>query len=85
MSQEPPAQAELALVPQIDLETALQWTLQYNPSLLATRQNLNVSAEAVNVAHHFPTSLNPTVSIQYEPWVYQRQPSGQEASLDRAV
>ena len=67
----------LSLAPQIDLETALQWTLQYNPTLLATRQNLNVSAEAINVARHFPTSLNPTVSIQCEPWVFQRQPNGQ--------
>jgi cobalt-zinc-cadmium efflux system outer membrane protein len=79
------ASAALALAPQIDLETALQWTLQYNPTLLSTRQNLNVSAEAVNVARHFPTSLNPAVSIQYEPWVFGRGDNGQTGSLDRAV
>ena len=83
--QSPPVATPVALAPQIDLETALQWTLQYNPTLLATRQSLNVSAEAVNVANHFPTSLNPTVSIQYEPWVYERQSNGQIASLDRSV
>ncbi len=83
--QEAAPTAALSLAPQIDLETALQWTLQYNPTLLATRQNLNVSAEAINVARHFPTSLNPTVSIQCEPWVFQRQPNGQSESLDRAV
>jgi cobalt-zinc-cadmium efflux system outer membrane protein len=81
----PPDAPALALAPQIDLETALQWTLQSNPNLVATRQSLNVSAEAVHVAQHFPTSLNPTVSIQYEPYVFQRQPNGQTASLDRAV
>ncbi len=75
----------MSLAPQIDLETALQWTLQFNPTLLATRQNLNVSAEAVNVAKHFPTSLNPTVSVQYEPWVFGQGDNGQSGRLDRAV
>ena len=54
-----PAGPPLALAPQIDLETALQWTLRSNPNLIATRQNLHVSSEAVAVAQHFPTSLNP--------------------------
>ncbi len=75
----------LALAPQIDLETALQWTLQYNPNLVTARQNTNVSAEALNVARHFPMSLNPTVSVDVSPWVFERQPNGQVDQLDRAV
>ena len=35
-----PAGPPLALAAQIDLETALQWTLQSNPNLVATRQNV---------------------------------------------
>ncbi len=75
----------MALAPQIDLETALQWTLQYNPNLIATRQSVNVSAEALNVAKHFPTSLNPSVSINFQPWVFERQPNGEIQRLDRLV
>ena len=44
-----------------------------------------VSAEAVAVAQHFPTSLNPSVSVTYTPWVFERQPNGQVESLDRSV
>ncbi len=80
-----PSNLALALVPQIDLETALQWTLQSNPNLVATRQNLNVSAEAVAVAKYFPTSLNPSISVTYTPWVFERQPDGSIADLDRSV
>ncbi len=75
----------LALAAQVDLETALQWTLQSNPNLVATRQNVRVSAEAVNVAQHFPTSLNPSISIDYTPWVYEREANGDVQSLDRSV
>ena len=80
-----PAGPPLALARQIDLETALQWTLQSNPNLVTTRQNLHVSAEAVAVAQHFPTSLNPSVSVAYTPWVYERQANGQIENLDRSV
>ena len=75
----------LALAPQIDLETALQWTLQSNPNLVTTRQNLQVSTEAVAVARHFPTSLNPSVSVTYTPWVFERQANGAVEDLDRSV
>jgi len=80
-----PTGPPLSLAAQVDLETALQWTLQNNPNLIATRQNLRVSAEAVNVAQHFPTSLNPTISIEYTPWVFERQPNGQVETLDRSA
>jgi cobalt-zinc-cadmium efflux system outer membrane protein len=75
----------LALAPQIDLETALQWTLQSNPNLVATRQNVSVSAEAVAVAQYFPMSLNPSVAVTYTPWVFERQPNGDMEQLDRSV
>ena len=75
----------LALAAQIDLETALQWTLQSNPNLIAARQNVRVSAEAVDVAQHFPTSLNPSVSVTYTPWVFERQANGEIQNLDRSV
>jgi outer membrane protein TolC len=80
-----PAGVPLSLAAQVDLETALQWTLERNPSLVATRQNLRVSAEAVAVAQHFPTSLNPSISVTYTPWVFERQPNGQVENLDRSV
>jgi cobalt-zinc-cadmium efflux system outer membrane protein len=56
----------------LPLETALEWTLSCNPDLVTIRQNLNVSADAVAVARRFPTSLNPTVSVNLQPWVFAR-------------
>jgi cobalt-zinc-cadmium efflux system outer membrane protein len=56
----------------LNLETALEWTLSCNPDLVTLRQNLNVSADAVAVARHFPTSLNPSVSVTLQPWVFER-------------
>lgn len=56
---------------QLDLETALQWTLSANPDLVALRQNLCVSSAALAVARQFPTSLNPTVEIDLRPWTFE--------------
>ena len=56
----------------LDLATALQWTLYRNPDLVTQRRNLCVSAAAVAVARQFPTSLNPTVSVDYQPWNFER-------------
>lgn len=77
---QPPAENAIAgppmsLAAQIDLETALQWTLQSNPNLVATRQNERVSAEAVAVSRYFPTSLNPSISVTYTPWVFEPRPT----------
>jgi cobalt-zinc-cadmium efflux system outer membrane protein len=58
----------------LDLDAALEWTLSGNPDLIVLRQNLGVSAEAVEVARRFPTSLNPTVSVDVRPWVFERVP-----------
>jgi cobalt-zinc-cadmium efflux system outer membrane protein len=58
----------------MDLETALQWTLSCNSTVIAARQNIHVSAAALAVARRFPTSLNPTLSVSYCPWVFERLP-----------
>ena len=60
----------------MDLATALELTLQYQPSLIAVRQNLAVSAEAIEVARQFPMSLNPTVTVDVLPWTFLRGPGG---------
>jgi cobalt-zinc-cadmium efflux system outer membrane protein len=62
----------------LDLATALQWTLSGNPDLVSLRRSLSVSAAAVAVARQFPTSLNPTVTIDYQPWTFDRD-TGQGA------
>ena len=69
-----PAGAAGAPATAVDLQTALRWTLQSNPGLVTVRQNLCVSAEAIEVARRFPTSLNPTVTVNDLPWVFERQP-----------
>ena len=66
----------------LELETALEWTLQYNPTLIATRQNLSVSEAALDVARRFPTSLNPSVSLQVQPWTYEHVPHGLAQPLE---
>lgn len=60
----------------LTLEAALEWTLSCNPDLVTLRQNLNVSADALAVARRFPTSLNPTVSMDVRPWVFERNTEG---------
>jgi cobalt-zinc-cadmium efflux system outer membrane protein len=66
-----PGPGEFAAGNHIDLETALQWTLQYNPDLVARRQDICVSAAALAVARQFPTNLNPSVAITIDPWVWE--------------
>ncbi len=53
----------------ISLQMALYGALTSNPDLVSLRQGnpLAPSAEAVEVARHFPTTLNPTVWIDYRP------------------
>jgi outer membrane protein, heavy metal efflux system len=53
----------------ISLQMALYGALTSNPDLVSMRQGnpLAPSAEAVEVARHFPTTLNPTVWIDYRP------------------
>ncbi len=87
---EPPAEnvpsgPPLSLAVQIDLETALQWTLERNPNLVSTRENDRVSAAALAAARYFPTSLNPSISVNCSPWVFERQDNGQVENLDRSV
>jgi cobalt-zinc-cadmium efflux system outer membrane protein len=53
----------------LSLEQALTGALTSNPDLIALRQGnpALASAEAVEVARHFPVALNPTLFIDYRP------------------
>jgi outer membrane protein, heavy metal efflux system len=53
----------------ISLQAALYGAITSNPDLVTLREGnaLAASAEAVEVARHFPTTLNPTVWIDYRP------------------
>ena len=53
----------------ISLQMALYGALTSNPDLVSMREGnpLAPSPEAVEVARHFPTTLNPTVWIDYRP------------------
>lgn len=51
----------------ISLQAALYGTITNNPDLVALRNSNVASPEAVEVARHFPTTLNPTVWIDYRP------------------
>jgi cobalt-zinc-cadmium efflux system outer membrane protein len=53
----------------ISLQAALYGALTSNPDLVTLRQGnaLAISAEAVEVARHFPTTLNPTLWMDYRP------------------
>jgi len=53
----------------ISLQAALYGALTSNPDLVTLRQGnaLPASAEAVEVARHFPTTLNPTLWMDYRP------------------
>ncbi|MFI5453856.1 MAG: TolC family protein [Isosphaerales bacterium] len=68
-----PGLSTLALPPaggqSISLQTALYGALTSNPDLVTMRQGnaLAASAEAVEVARHFPTTLNPTLWMDYRP------------------
>ena len=58
----------------LSMETALYGTLTSNPDLIALRQGNVASAEAVEVARRFPTTLNPTLWVDIRPLVYERTP-----------
>jgi outer membrane protein, heavy metal efflux system len=53
----------------ISLQAALYGAITNNPDLVTLRQGnaLAASAESVEVARHFPTTLNPTLWIDYRP------------------
>ncbi len=58
----------------ISLEAALYGAITSNPDLVSLRQGAAATAEAVEVARRFPTSLNPTLWIDVRPLVYERVP-----------
>jgi len=76
-----PATTETAAGTPVDLATALELTLVRNPDLVAIRQSLPVSSAAIAVAHRFPTSVNPTVSVDVRPWVFERSRAPAEADV----
>jgi len=80
---QPGAVSDPALTP-LDLETALQWTLSRNPDLVTLRRNLCISSAAVAVARRFPTSLNPTVSVDVRPWTFEPE-TGQRLDTQISV
>ncbi len=53
----------------LSLQAAMYGALTGNPDLVTLRQGtpMAASAEAVEVARHFPTTLNPTLWIDYRP------------------
>ena len=51
----------------ISLQTALYGAITNNPDLVSLRNSNVASPEAVEVARHFPTTLNPTLWIDYRP------------------
>lgn len=67
--------AEAASQP-ITMEAALYGAITQNPDLVALRQGNEASAEAVEVARQFPTTLNPTLWVDVRPTVYERVPPG---------
>ncbi|MCR4410959.1 MAG: TolC family protein [Thermoguttaceae bacterium] len=77
-----PAATEGSAATPVDLRTALELTLARNPDLVAIRQNLPVSSAAMAVAHRFPTSLNPTVSIDVRPWTFEKDTGAGSTPLD---
>ena len=58
----------------LSLEAALYGTVTSNPDLVALRQGAAATAEAVEVARQFPTTLNPTLWFDIRPLVYERVP-----------
>ncbi len=55
----------------LTMEMALYGALTQNPDLVSLRQSTQASAEAVEVARHFPVALNPTLWIEARPWSFQ--------------
>lgn len=58
----------------ISMEAALYGAITSNPDLVALRQGNEASAEAVEVARRFPTTLNPTLWVDIRPLVYESVP-----------
>ena len=67
----PGSRAPVVGAQSISLEAALYGTLTSNPDLATLRQGnpTTPSAEAVEVARHFPTALNPTLWVDMRPIV----------------
>ena len=58
----------------LSLEAALYGALTGNPDLVTLRNSNVASAEAVEVARRFPTTLNPTLWVDVRPLTLERTP-----------
>jgi outer membrane protein, heavy metal efflux system len=58
----------------VSLQAALYGAITGNPDLVTLRNSNLASPEAVEVARHFPTTLNPTLWVDVRPFVYERAP-----------
>lgn len=67
----------------LTLEAALYGAITRNPDLVALRQGNAASAEAVEVARRFPTTLNPTLWVDVRPLAYERVPGQTLANGNR--
>ncbi len=63
----------------LSLNAALYGAITSNPDVVALRQNNVASAEAVEVARRFPTTLNPTLWVDVRPLTLERIPAGPAA------
>jgi cobalt-zinc-cadmium efflux system outer membrane protein len=56
----------------LSLQAALYGALTSNPDLVTLRQGTSTtpSPESVEVARHFPTTLNPTLWFDWRPWTF---------------
>jgi cobalt-zinc-cadmium efflux system outer membrane protein len=69
-----PALIADAMSQPITMEAALYGAITSNPDLVSLRQGNEASAEAVEVARRFPTTMNPTLWIDIRPLAYERVP-----------
>ena len=58
------------------MQAALYGAVTGNPDLVALRNSNIASPEAVEVARHFPTTLNPTLWVDIRPWSIEPNASG---------
>jgi cobalt-zinc-cadmium efflux system outer membrane protein len=69
----------------ISLQTALYGAITGNPDLVALRNSNLASPEAVEVARHFPTTLNPTLWVDCRPFNYGPGPTGRWQPMDTLI
>ena len=88
LSEEAPAEvtisSEESPFTALTLRQALQETLARQPQLVILRSDELVARAAWRAAWRFPTSLNPSISVEVSPWVFDPE-SGDHLKTDVAV